>query len=315
MNQSHFYNAVESIKNKILHKYLFGEKSYLELILIGYFCRGHILVEGPPGTAKTMVAKLLAGTIAKTFKRIQFTTDLLPSDILGANIYLPDQQRFEFIQGPVFSDFVLADEINRAPPRTQSGLLEAMEERQVTIEGKTYNLSPDFFVIATENPQDYEGTFPLPEVQMDRFLFKILVNHGTPDLEMKVLQAISEGVLPPSFKDLEAVEYNRKLIDQEIESVRFDQTLFKYISDLIASTRNHPMLVSGSSVRGGIALTKASKIKALLAQRDYVIPDDIKDLALPTLRHRIRLGTEAQISGINPDHIIREVIDKIEFPA
>ncbi|MBF0107064.1 MAG: MoxR family ATPase [Deltaproteobacteria bacterium] len=240
---------------------------------------------------------------------------MLPSDILGCSIYLMAQQEFKFIKGPVFSDFIVADEINRAPPRTQSALLEAMEERQVTIEGTRHILNPDFFVMATQNPQEYEGTFQLPEVQMDRFLFKLTVSHADVKAETSMLKSIAEGVLPPDFTKLDTMAFDRAALDLEIQQITLDQSLLDYIAEIINQTRKHPYVLYGSSVRGGIALTLTGRILALLDGRDFVIPDDIKALCHHTLRHRIKLNSEAQLSGIKAEDVLDDILQKTGFPG
>lgn len=297
-----------------LENHILGNAPLLGRLIMAFFARGHVLIEGPPGTAKTLTTKLLARVLAKSFHRIQFTSDMLPSDILGAHIYSPSRQNFDFIKGPIFSDFILADEINRTPPRTQSALLEAMEEKQVTMEGTLYPLDPDFFVIATQNPQDYEGTFPLPEVQIDRFLLKLVVAHASSKTEVQLLHKIIDGSLPPDIDKIPVIDFDRKKIDKEIQDVLVDDSIIRYISDILHHTRTYSMLPGGSSIRGGIALVRCARIQALMAGRLYVIPDDIKSLAVDALRHRIKLSPEAQISQISEESIIKEILQKLPFP-
>lgn len=296
-------------------KYILGNDGLIDFLLISWLARGHVLIEGPPGTGKTLSAKTLSKLLAKSFKRIQFTSDMLPADITGSHIYQPSNQSFQFVKGPIFADCILADEINRTPPRTQSALLEAMEERQVTIEGNRFELNSEFFVIATQNPQDFEGTFPLPEAQTDRFLFKLVLTHADLETDVRIMRGTLTRELPPPFDDLPTLTADRAALDQEIDSIRVDDSLLQYIARILQLTRQHPMLSNGSSVRGGLALAKTSRILAALAGRDFVIPDDVKFLALPVLRHRIHITPEAQLSGETPEKILGEILKKAEFPT
>lgn len=305
----------ESIQASAGGQYVLGAEDLVDYLFIAWLARGHVLIEGPPGTGKTLSAKVLSRLLSKSFKRIQFTSDMLPADIIGSHIYQPATQTFKFMQGPIFADCILADEINRTPPRTQSALLEAMEERQITAEGHRFELSPDFLVLATQNPQDFEGTFPLPEAQTDRFLFKIALKHASPEVDTRIMRSIVDGTLRPDMKDLQPVSFDRAQLDREIQSVRVDDSLLNYISRILAASRAHPMLSIGSSVRGGIALAKASRIVATLAGRDFVVPDDIKFLALPVMRHRIRATPEAQMGGESEENIVLELLKKAEFPT
>ncbi len=296
-------------------KWMLGHESLIELLFVAYLARGHVLLEGPPGTGKTLTAKLIARLLSQSFKRVQFTSDLLPADILGAHIFAPEQKAFQFIQGPIFTDILLADEINRTPPRTQSALLEAMEEKQVTIDGKAFRLNPDFFVLATQNPRDYEGTFLLPEVQLDRFLFKVVLDHLDLEKEAQIMDHILQGVLPPKFENIEPLSFNREEIDQEIKNVKVDPSLLNCVAKILQQARSHPMIASGSSVRGGIALVRTARIRALVEGRDFVIADDIKILALPVLRHRMQLNPEAQVAQISEVELMNDLLNQVEFPA
>lgn len=313
--EGYFRSYVAEVREQLFEKYIFGESSTIDLILIAYFARGHVLIEGPPGTGKTLLAKMVAHLLGRSFKRIQFTSDMLPADIIGAHIYSPQSQSFSFIKGPLFSDIILADEINRTPPRTQSALLEAMEEKQVTVEGELLPLSPDFFVIATQNPQDFDGTFPLPEAQIDRFLFKICVTHETPEVEAKLLEQIVQGVLPPKLESIASLAADRARIDQEMQSVRVEPSVLTYISQLLAATRDDPTVSLGSSVRGGVALVNSGRLYALLQGRQYIVPDDIKALVLPALRHRITLNPEAQVANVDSVQVLERILEKVAFPS
>jgi len=315
MNTSYVHALRQEIHKYSSQKYLFDSEELIDLIIIAFLSRGHVLLEGPPGTGKTLTAKVIARLFSRTFKRIQFTSDMLPSDIIGAHVYSPAVQKFQFIPGPIFADFVLADEINRTPPRTQSALLEAMEERQVTTEGQLYALSPDFFVMATQNPHDYEGTFPLPEAQTDRFLFKVALIHSGLETDMQIVRQTLDGVLPPKFEEVPQIQFDRGRADAEINQVRFDNSLVRYVSLILQETRRHPLLLAGASVRAGLALARTSRVLALIRGRDYVIPDDIKELTDPVLRHRVKLTAEAQINNETESSVIADIVKKVEFPA
>jgi MoxR-like ATPase len=294
---------------------LVGNRDLVRLLLIAYFSSGHVLIEGPPGTGKTWTAKVLAHVLSRSFKRIQFTSDLLPADIIGANLYSPATRTFEFIKGPLFADIVLADEVNRTPPRTQSALLEAMEERQVTVDGARMPLSDHFFLIATQNPHDYEGTFPLPEVQLDRFLFKVPVQHGGVEVERRILALAMEGKLPPQLDTREAEAIDHAQVEDELKRVEIEPALLDYAARLLQGTRQHKLLAAGSSVRGGIALCRAARVLALCSGRQFLTVDDIKQLAPLTLAHRVSPTPEAEVSRLGRDEIIRDILSSVPFPS
>ncbi|NLD49643.1 MAG: MoxR family ATPase [Clostridiaceae bacterium] len=295
-----------------------GQYEFIESIVIALFTGGHVLVEGVPGLAKTLASKVVAKTIRADFKRVQFTPDLMPADIIGTKVY--DQKNGEFYlkKGPLFTNIFLADEINRTPPKTQAALLEAMEERSITIDGQTHKLDEPFMVLATQNPVEYEGTYPLPEAQVDRFFMKLVVNYVPQKFENILLQKYNTGF---NAKELESQKIN-KICDfediircrKEIDAVQVSDEIINYITSVIRATRNSPNLILGASPRASIALLLASKTYAAMHGRGFVIPEDIKDLALPILRHRIILKPEAGIDGLGNDDVIKSILSKVEVP-
>ncbi|MDA8793684.1 MoxR family ATPase [Bacteriovoracaceae bacterium] len=315
MNQSNYaLEYFSQITEKIDNQLFFGNKHLINYAMMAYALRGHLLIEGPPGTGKTLLAKLLAKVIGQNFSRIQFTADLLPADIIGSSIYLPKDQEFKFIPGPLFSTIILADEINRTPPRTQSALLEAMEERQVTIEGKTYKLSNNFTVIATQNSLDFEGTFPLPEAQLDRFLFRVVIKHANIEDEVKILKNVLNPNYKNKIKELTPVKFNEELFNQQLNSINIDDSLYQYIAKIILNIRKSPMITYAPSVRASLSLIKGAKVIALLNSRDYVIPDDIIKLIPVTLSHRLKLNPEALMNSMTKEAFLDQVIKQVEFP-
>ncbi|GFZ78220.1 ATPase [Paenibacillus marchantiophytorum] len=294
---------------------LFGQKLNIRLLVTALLAGGHVLLEGVPGLGKTKMARTLAGLVGGDYRRIQFTPDLMPSDITGSVIYQMQDQSFTTIQGPIFTNVLLADEINRSGPKTQAALLEAMEERQVTIQGNTYPLASPFFVVATQNPVEYEGTYPLPEAQLDRFLFKLVLDYPGEEAEIAILR----GHVPFHQEQAEPLtalltpekitEWQRKLADVVVED-----SLYAYIATIIRQTRESKRVQLGASPRAGVAVLMASKAWALLDGRTYVTPDDIKLVARPALRHRLLLTPQAELEGGTSDHIIQETLGAIPVP-
>jgi MoxR-like ATPase len=317
MNLDMFRDVVETARDEI-GKVVHGQDAIVSSLLVSVFARGHCLLEGPPGTAKTLLAKTLAQTMDLDFGRIQFTPDLMPGDVLGANIFNFQTGAFSLTRGPVFTDVLLADEINRAPPKTQSSLLQAMNERQVTIDGKTYSLGPDFFVLATQNPIEQQGTYPLPEAQLDRFLFKLVVDFPDRDAEFEILSrnrsrpvGADHGTLEVAKTlDGETLAAGRKMVD----SIRLDDTILTYIVDLIRATRNDAEIRHGASTRAADALASAVRAKAAIEGRDYAIPDDVQALLIPAMRHRIVLGPTAEIEGRTPEDVLTNILNRIDAP-
>lgn len=296
-----------------VEKVIVGKTKIIEKALVALFCKGHILVEDVPGLGKTMLARALARSVEATFKRIQGTPDLLPADIIGISIYNPDTKKFEFRKGPLFSQFVLVDEINRSTPKTQSATLEAMGETQISIEGTAINLPEPFVVIATENPIEFEGTFPLPEAQMDRFFVSLKIGYPTNKEEEEIVlmqnKAHPINSLQPVMSTADVVS-----IQNAIHQVHVDSSLREYIVKIIDATRQDAGLILGASPRGSLALYKASQAYAAMNGRDYVIPEDVKNLAVEVLKHRIILRSETKLKNLKPENIIERVLSNIPVP-
>jgi MoxR-like ATPase len=301
-----------------LHKVIVGQDDAIEQILIAVLAEGHALIEGVPGTAKTLTVKTLARLINADFSRIQFTPDLMPSDITGTNVFNIATSSFNLRRGPVFTDILLADEINRTPPKTQAALLEAMEERQVTIDGDGYPLSPVFTVLATENPIEYEGTYPLPEAQLDRFQLKILIDYPNEGEEREVLGRWDAGFNSKRLDqvDLQPLQDPAAIIQcrQEVSRARMETGVQHYAVDIVRRTRVHPFVHYGASPRASVALLLCSKALAAVRGRDFVTPDDVRDIALPVLRHRLTLRAEAELDGVTPDAVISDILKLTEVP-
>jgi MoxR-like ATPase len=310
-------STVEHIRNE-LSKVIVGQDDAIEQILIALLAEGHALVEGVPGTAKTLTVKTLSRIINATFSRIQFTPDLMPSDITGTNIFNIATSSFNLRRGPIFTDILLADEINRTPPKTQAALLEAMEERQVTIDGEGHLLPSIFTVLATENPIEYEGTYPLPEAQLDRFQLKILLGYPDENAEREIIARWNDGF---NSKRLDEVDIH-PLPDPnailqcraEVARVRMEPGVQYYAVDLVRRTRAHPFIHYGASPRASVALLLCSKALAAIRGRDFVTPDDVRDVALPVLRHRLTLRAEAELDGVTADAVIADILKSSEVP-
>jgi MoxR-like ATPase len=301
-----------------LRKVIVGQDDPIEEILVALFAEGHALIEGVPGTAKTLIVKTLAQIIGANFSRIQFTPDLMPSDITGTNVFNMQTTQFTLRHGPIFTDILLADEINRTPPKTQAALLEAMEERQATIDGERYPLSPIFTVLATENPIEYEGTYPLPEAQLDRFLLKILIDYPAEAEEADIVARWDAGFNSRRLEDVDirpisdpaAVQQCRS----EVREMRMEAGVQKYIVDIVRRTRTHPTILYGASPRASVALLLCSKALAAIRGRDFVTPDDIRDIAPPVLRHRLALRAEAELDGATTDAVVSDILKTVEVP-
>lgn len=299
-------------------KVIVGQQPALLQLLIALLSGGHVLMEGVPGTAKTLMAKTLAHLVQAPFNRIQFTPDLMPSDVIGTNVFNVATSEFRLRRGPIFAGVVLADEINRAPAKTQAALLEAMEERQVTIDGEMYELPHPFMVIATQNPMEYEGTYALPEAQLDRFFFKIFVPYPDPDDETEMLQRYHQGFDPHRLAQtgLRALLSPQQLtaVRQHIQSVRVEPGILRYITDLGAASRESRELFLGGSPRASVALLQAAKTHAALMGRAFVTPDDVKAMAAPVYRHRIILRPEATLEGLDADRVLTRLLDSLPVP-
>ena len=307
--------TIADIRNEI-GKVIVGQHEMVDMLMIGLLCDGHILIEGVPGIAKTLTARLMAKIIDADFSRIQFTPDLMPSDVLGTSVFNPKEADFQFKKGPIFSNIILIDEINRAPAKTQAALFEVMEERQVTIDGTTYLMGFPFLVLATQNPIEQEGTYRLPEAQLDRFLFKIDVKYPTLEEEINILlnqQGVSQNLL---LQDVNKVISADKILAyrQTIHEVLIDPKLVEFIAKIVHATRNNSSLFLGASPRASLAILKASKANAAIRGRDFVKPEDIIEMAAPVMRHRIILTPEKEMEGVSPDELIDNITGSLEVP-
>jgi len=307
------YAALQSVLDNV-SRVLLGKRREVELALVALAGEGHVLIEDVPGVGKTMLAKAIAKSIGCSFRRIQFTPDLLPSDVTGVSIYNQKSDEFEFRPGPVVAQIVLTDEINRATPKTQSALLEAMEERHITVDGITHPLPRPFMVMATQNPIEYEGTFPLPEAQLDRFLMRIRLGYPSRDDEVAVLDS---QVLSHPIDDIHQVIDAGDLVavHDAVRAIRMDASLRRYVVDVATATRNHADVYLGASPRGSLALFRASQAMALLAGRDYVIPDDVKALAEPVLAHRVIMNPAARVRNVQSSAVLHEILQSVVVPG
>lgn len=314
-------DTVKTLADKIraeIGKAIIGQTDTVDLMLVALFSGGHILLEGVPGTAKTFLAQVFSHVTKMDFGRIQFTPDLMPGDLLGTNLFSFQTNEFNLVKGPIFCDLLLADEINRTPPKTQAALLEAMQERQVTIDGEAFPLGQNFMVIATQNPIEQQGTYPLPEAQLDRFIFKHILDYPSREEEIEIVRRHGARTGSPKAADLgvKAV-ISRKDIGaaiKTVESVRLTDEVTHYVVDLVRGTRSNPLFETGASPRAAAMISAAARAHAALQARDFVIPDDVKAIALPALRHRAILSPAAEIEGRTADELILQVIEQTEAP-
>lgn len=314
-NLSLLHQAVISINTEI-RKIIVGQDDMIRMLIAAILADGHVIIEGAPGVAKTITARLLAKSIDVKFSRIQFTPDLMPSDVLGTSIFNPNSSKFEFKKGPVFSNLVLIDEINRAPAKTQAALFEIMEERQVTMDGTAYTMEPPFIVVATQNPIEYEGTYRLPEAQLDRFLFKIQVPYPSLEQEVNILSKFHQLASDSPFANIVSVLNAEQIIAirAQVKQIIIDEKLLEFIAKIVTTTRNHKSIFLGASPRASIAIMNASKAIAAMAGRDFVTPDDIVFVCPYVLRHRLILTPEKEMEGITTNDVIKQVIQSIEVP-
>jgi len=307
--------SIAKIREEI-GKIIVGQERMIDLLITAILADGHVLIEGVPGVAKTLTAKLLSKVISVKFSRIQFTPDLMPSDVLGTSIFNIKKSEFEFKAGPIFSNIVLIDEINRAPAKTQAALFEVMEERQVTVDGTTYSMHHPYMVVATQNPIEHEGTYRLPEAQLDRFLFKIQVDYPNLEQEVAIIGGHHQrrGISPT--ENINAVLSAEQIANyrQAVQQLYMEDHLLKYIAQIVHETRNSPALFLGASPRASIALLNGAKAYAAVNGRDFVTPEDIKFIALPVLRHRVMLTPDKEMEGVSTDEVVSQIIDKVEVP-
>ncbi|MBU0549576.1 MAG: MoxR family ATPase [Candidatus Omnitrophica bacterium] len=306
-------NTIEVLIGNI-EKVITGKREVIKLLLAGLLSRGHILIEDVPGLGKTMLVRALAKSINADFKRVQFTPDLLPSDITGVSIYNQGTSKFEFKQGPIFANIILADEINRTTPRTQSGLLECMQEYSITVDGITHKLPDPFFVIATQNPIEFYGTYPLPEAQLDRFLMRFNMGYVLENEEINILENRLTKDPIDTLKSVLPISDILSVMNK-VDNIHINKDLLTYIVRIINATRQHPDIKLGASPRGSLSIMRLSKAYALLNSRDYVVPSDIKDITIPSLNHRIILYPASLVKGIKPQEVIQDILNKVPVPV
>lgn len=307
--------SVDKIRHE-LGKVIVGQHKMIDQLIVSILANGHILLEGVPGVAKTLTAKLLSKSMALDFSRIQFTPDLMPSDIIGTSVFDLSKSNFEFKKGPVFSNFILIDEINRAPAKTQAALFEVMEERQITVDGKTYIMDEPFLVIATQNPIEQEGTYRLPEAQLDRFLFKISIGYPNLSEEITILQKENELQNRNKMADVATIISKSEIKEFQglLKQIIIEPNLIEYIAKVVLNTRENPFLYLGASPRASIAILNAAKGFAAIKGRDFVTPEDIKEAAIPVLQHRVVVTPEREMEGISASEIIKQIVDSVEIP-
>lgn len=316
MTLQHFSALAAHVRGE-LSRVIVGQRDVIDQLLIVLVCGGHTIIEGVPGLAKTLTVKSLARVCGLHFNRVQCTPDLMPADIIGTNVFNLADSTFRLHRGPVFTDLLLVDEINRTPPRTQSALLEAMEERQVTIDGVRHPLSENFTVLATQNPIEFEGTYPLPEAQLDRFLLKIRISYPSADEEAAILSRYEEGFDPRRLDDIALVPFAPSLLAdarREVEKVKAEPSLYPYMVSVVRRTRDWPAISVGASPRAAVGLLYVARALAAMDGRDYLLPDDVKAAALPVLRHRIMLKPEAELEALTTDQVIEQVLTTVEVP-
>ena len=307
--------SVQNLKLEI-GKVIVGQEQMVELLLAAVLADGHVLIEGVPGVAKTLTAKLLSKSISVGFSRIQFTPDMMPSDVIGTTIFNPKDSTFQFNKGPIFSNIVLIDEINRAPAKTQAALFEVMEERQITVDGHSYQLSVPFMVVATQNPIEQEGTYHLPEAQLDRFLFKINVSYPTAEQEFRIVLQHHQQNLNEMINQVSTVLSSTQVTElrKQVRSIHVEEKLINFITNIVANTRNHKSIYLGASPRASIGILNGAKALASMRGRDFVTPDDIIYVIPPVLRHRIVLTPEKEMEGASTDDVIQQIVTSIEVP-